>query len=262
MRIHSLLGLLVVLTLSCSSLRNTKGPDTEVVAWSSEEGISRLERSAHKIDFFKLANQFESQSNKLVCGPTTSTIVFNTLRLYRTDVKRPVDPTLVDKKLLANLPPGFDPRFDRYTQKTFFNSKTNKIKNEKQLYGKKMNGKSDYGLQLRQLHQMLGAHGLKSTISVVDDKLSDDSIRRELADNLKRPGDYVIVNYARKELGQKGGGHISPLGAYDEESDSFLVLDVNPNTAPWVWVKAEALIRAMRTMDTVENRGYLLVKEG
>jgi len=36
------------------------------------------------------------------------------------------------------------------------------------------------------------------------------------------------VNYKRSAIGQKGGGHISPLGAYDEISDSFLVLDVNP----------------------------------
>ena len=61
--------------------------------------------------------------------------------------------------------------------------------------------------------------------------------------------------------GQEGGGHISPLGAYDRASDSFLIMDVNPNRAPWVWVKAEALIGAMRTFDTVENRGYLLIRD-
>ena len=39
-------------------------------------------------------------------------------------------------------------------------------------------------------------------------------------------------------------------------------MDVNPNRAPWVWVGADALIAAMRTFDTVENRGYLLISEG
>ena len=38
-------------------------------------------------------------------------------------------------------------------------------------------------------------------------------------------------------------------------------LDVNPNRAPWVWVRSEELIAAMRTFDTVENRGYLLVSD-
>ncbi len=76
------------------------------------------------------------------------------------------------------------------------------------------------------------------------------------------PGDYVIVNYTGALLGQKGGAHISPLAAWDEASDSFLLLDVNPNEGKtWAWVPADALFSAMRTKDAVENRGFLLVKE-
>jgi len=89
----------------------------------------------------------------------------------------------------------------------------------------------------------------------------NEELRREIAANLAAEDDYVLVNYARRPLGQKGGGHISPLGAYDEASDSFLIMDVNPNRAPWVWVKADDLIGAMRTFDTVENRGYLLISD-
>ncbi|HVJ63960.1 MAG TPA: hypothetical protein VM901_01760 [Bdellovibrionota bacterium] len=33
----------------------------------------------------------------------------------------------------------------------------------------------------------------------------------------------------------------------------------NPNKASWVWTPADALIKAMRTFDTVENRGYVLI---
>ena len=120
----------------------------------------------------------------------------------------------------------------------------------------------DYGLQLRQLAQALASHGVSVTVRVVDDDAPVDAIRRELAENLAARDDYVLVNYARKALGQTGGGHISPLGAYDEASDSFLVMDVNPNRAPWVWVEAADLVGAMRTFDTVENRGYLLISEG
>ena len=71
----------------------------------------------------------------------------------------------------------------------------------------------------------------------------------------------MLANYARRILGQKNGGHISPVGADDERSDSFLITDVNPNRAPWVWVRSDDLIAAMRTFDTVENRGCLLVSE-
>jgi len=63
----------------------------------------------------------------------------------------------------------------------------------------------------------------------------------------------------REAVGQRGGGHISPLGAYDVVTDSFLVLDVNLAAAGWVWMPAPTLVKGMRTFDTVENRGYVLV---
>ena len=105
------------------------------------------------------------------------------------------------------------------------------------------------------------AHGLVSELHVADEKLTDDDIRRQLVANLSTPDDYVIVNYFRPVVGQTGVG-TSPLGAYDKRSDSFLVLDVNPNGHTWVWLPAPLLFKAMRTRDMVENRGYLLVQEG
>ena len=111
----------------------------------------------------------------------------------------------------------------------------------------------DFGLQLHQLAQALRVHGLKAVVRVVDDGADAETVRREIVANLARRDDYVLVNYTRKALGQPGGGHISPLGAYDARTDSFLIMDVNPNRAPWVWVRAADLIAAMRTFDTVEK---------
>ena len=124
-----------------------------------------------------------------------------------------------------------------------------------------VNGKQtrDPGYQLRQFDQMLRASGLATRLVVVADNLPDDAIRADLIQNLRKPEDYVIVNYRREAVGQRGGGHISPLGAYDVVTDSFLVLDVNPAAAGWVWMSAPTLIKGMRTFDTVENRGYVLV---
>ena len=106
---------------------------------------------------------------------------------------------------------------------------------------------------------MLRANGLTSRVVVVDDQKPSAEIRTELIASLSRPDEYVIVNYRRESVGQRGGGHISPLGAYDAASDSFLVLDVNPAAASWVWMPTATLVRGMRTFDTVENRGYVLV---
>jgi Phytochelatin synthase len=61
-------------------------------------------------------------------------------------------------------------------------------------------------------------------------------------------------------VGERGGAHISHLAAYDNEFDSFLVLDVNPTSADRVRMPIKTLINRMRTFDRVENRGYILVK--
>ncbi|HVO30941.1 MAG TPA: phytochelatin synthase family protein, partial [bacterium] len=149
------------------------------------------------------------------------------------------------------------------TQNDLFDAKTESVKSKTEVFGKpkSLTSRPDPGLQLRQLAGILSAHGLDTTVRVADDGVTDDAMRKEIAANLAREGDFVIVNYLRSALGQEGGGHISPLGAYDEASDSFLVMDVNPNGHTWVWVGAEALFKAMRTKDTSENRGYVLVRE-
>jgi Phytochelatin synthase len=235
-----------------------------LVPFASPESEARLARSTAKVDFFPLANNFESQQNLAYCGPTSGTIVLNTLRADNKTITKPRDPTLFPAEYAKSLPPGLDPVFARYTQSMFFDAQTTTVKTRDQFFGKpKTPGdKPSPGLELREFAGILAAHGLGVTLRVADDKLADDTIRRELVANLRAPDDYAVVNYFRPALGQKGGGHISPLGAYDEASDSFLVLDVNPNGHTWVWVPTPLLIKAMRTRDAHENRGYVLVREG
>jgi len=229
-----------------------------LVAFSSDDGLARLARSPAKVDFPALANQFEAQTNSLFCGPTTAAIVLNAVRARSPDLPR--DRSRLRTDDLRNISGGYDPVIPRYTQ-------DNVIKGPKtraQVMGELMtiNGKPvrDFGFQVRQLNALFTAHGLHTRLVIVDDKRPEQEIRTDLVDNLKRRGDYVVVNYWRQAVGQPGGGHISPLGAYDPESDSFLVLDVNPANAGWVWIPATTLIKGMRTFDKVENRGYIHVE--
>ena len=233
-----------------------------LVEWLSAESGARLSRSSHKADFFPLSNNFISQDNSIFCGPVSSAILLNALRLGRRE-GLPKDRSSIAEDEMAWLWKGADPFYGKYTPNNVLTART---KTKLEVLGKpiliKGEPKRDYGLQLRQLAQVLRSHGLRVSVRVVDAGADAAAIRRELAANLARREDYVLVNYARRALGQKGGGHISPLGAYDERSDSFLIMDVNPNRAPWVWVGSDDLVAAMRTFDTVENRGYLLVSEG
>jgi hypothetical protein len=239
-------------------------PSNELEPFATEESMHRLDRAEAKTDFFRLANQYEGQEHGGLCGPTSAVIVLNAMRVDAPPADAPVDKSAVPAQFAANIPPQYDPYFHRYTQRTFFaDPRVTAVKSEATFYGTpSADGKRDPGMQLRQLHEILRALGAESTIRVLDDTVSDDTARAEIAGNLAHEGDYVIVNYDRKVLGQKGGGHISPLGAYDKASDSFLVLDVNPNQGKtWAWVPARMLFAAMRTHDTVENRGYLLVRD-
>lgn len=72
---------------------------------------------------------------------------------------------------------------------------------------------------------------------------------------------WLIVNYHRTGVGQKGGGHFSPIAAYHEKSDSFLVYDVARYKYPPSWVNTKELWNAMNTIDSDsgKTRGYLLV---
>ena len=245
-----------------AALARDEAPSTAsqaLVPFSSEEGMARLVRSGAKVDFPALANQFEPQSNGAFCGPTTAAIVLNTVRGRGADLPR--DRSRLRPEDFQFAPAGFDPSVPRFTQDNVIGKG---LKTRSQVLGEPVviNGQQtrDFGYQLRQLDELLRAHELVARLVIADDKRADADIRRDLTQNLQRSGDYVIVNYRRVEVGQTGGGHISPLGAFDAESDSVLVLDVNPASAGWVWMPMASLIRGMRTFDTVENRGYILVQ--
>ena len=256
-----LLCALVVSPMAGHATGSTQSLPAVLVEWETGESAERLSSSSHKTDFFPLSNHFISQDNSIFCGPVSSAIVLNALRLGRKD-GLPKDRQSIAEDEMAWLWEGADPFYGKYTPNNVLNDET---KTRLEVLGKpiliKGEAMSDFGLQLSQLAQVLRSHGLKVETRVVDDDADADAIRREIAANLASGDDYVLVNYARRALGQEGGGHISPLGAYDEHSDSFLIMDVNPNRAPWVWVGSDDLIAAMRTFDTVENRGYLLVSD-
>ena len=230
----------------------------ELVPFSSDEGLARLARSTAKVDFPALANQFEPQSNAAFCGPTSAAIVLNTIRSRGADLPR--DRSRLGAEDLKYIRSNFDLTIPRFTQDNVI---TKGQKTRAQVLGEPLaiNGKQiQVGYQVRQLDEMLRANGATTRLTIVDDNKVEQDIRNELVENLKRRADYVIVAYKRDAVSQRGGGHISPLGAYDAESDSFLVLDVNPASAGWVWMPTATLVKGMRTFDTVENRGYILIQ--
>ena len=225
-----------------------------LVSWESSESQKRFMNAQWKQDFFLLSNRFEPQTNKIFCGPTTAAIILNTLVLKE---KRPYADARLSPEKTKFLPKDLEPYFYRYNQTNVF---TPKAKSINRVLGKpNKEGKKDFGLQLRQFQALLEPHGVKANATVVSDKVKIDQVRQAIISGLKNPHTRVAVNYKRKALGQEGGGHISPLGAYDSKTDSVLIMDVNPEKYPWVWATIEDLYKSMKTHDTKENRGFVLV---
>ena len=232
---------------------------SNLLPFASDEGLARLVRSDAKVNFPALANEFEAEYNGAFCGPASAAIVLNAVRGPSPDL--PKDWSRFRPEDFRYVPPGLDPALPRFTQDNVIDKGA---KTRAQVFGEpvSLNGRmvNDPGYQMRQLDEMLRANGLTTRLVIVDDGKSELDVRNDLVANLKHRGDYVIVAYSRKAVGQQGYGHISPLGAYDAQSDSFLVLDVNAARYGWVWMPTATLTKGMRTFYMVENLGYILVE--
>ncbi|CAE7242306.1 PCS3 [Symbiodinium natans] len=92
---------------------------------------------------------------------------------------------------------------------------------------------------------------------------SAEDLRRLLLAGIDRPTTFPVVNYHMTTLGQGTGdlrGHFSPVAAYHEDQDAFLVMDTWTTTEP-VFAKTADLWRSINTPDSAsgKQRGVALV---
>lgn len=238
-----------------------------LVNWDTPEGIKRLERSDYREPFFRLANYYQPQMNPLYCGIATSVMILNAMRIPTGQA--PSQPALEVTHPIKNtkIP------FNEYSQLTFLNAQTDKIKKREIIDLKntaeiKAKGESalNAGLTLAELKAILETYQVKAdmkyaTMNSDDDKTVIPAFRKEIKTVLRDPKRYLIVNIDGQALGAKTRGHISPIAAYDEKSDSVLLLDVAVHKNPWYWVPVTYLYHAMHTKDGEQYRGYLIVSD-
>ena len=212
-----------------------RGLGAALIPLGEPAGMGLLVRSRERADYGPLAEQFVTQANLAYCGVASAVMVLNSLAVPAPAVA------------------GYGPyRF--WTQTNVFDPPATRAFVRPEQVARE-------GMTLEQLHGLLAAHGL-----VVEryhgDQLSLEQLRGLLRRNLSQPGDRLLVNYDRKAVGQSGGGHISPLAAYDAPSDRVLILDVARYRYPSLWVPVADLWRAMGSIDTSSGRSRGLVTVG
>jgi hypothetical protein len=201
---------------------------------NSEQGARLLLESEANRAYWPLSIQFVTQKNQAYCGVASLTMVLNALGV-------PAPST-----------PEFEP-FKTFTQDNLLNDETEKVLPKEVL--------AKIGMTLDQIGGLLTTFGVKADIHHAADT-SLDEFRKLATEALSTPNRYVIVNYLRRAIGQERGGHISPVAAYDADTDRFLVLDVSRYKYPPVWVEADDLYAAMNTPDSDNQnrtRGFVLV---
>ena len=118
-----------------------------------------------------------------------------------------------------------------------------------------------HGLTLQQVADILKSHGKEVRVFHASETTVDE-FRRLACKTLESPsdGNGVIVNYHMAALGQgeKFGGHHSPIGAYNQETDRFLIFDTWPDTEE-CWATATDLFSSMLGIDRMSglSRGFV-----
>jgi hypothetical protein len=219
---------------NCKTLAQTLPLSPQLIPFSSSDGEQLLIESTARQDYFLLSNQFVTQINQAYCGVASSVMVLNALGLP------------------APESPLYKP-FHVFTQENFFDRAETKQVVSPELVSKR-------GMTLAQLGDLLTSHGAKVQVYYGSD-VDLERFRSLLLQNLTKRDNFAIVNYLRKTIGQERGGHISPIAAYNQRTDRFLILDVSRYKYPPVWVKAEDLWQAIRTIDadSGKTRGFVLV---
>ena len=93
-----------------------------------------------------------------------------------------------------------------------------------------------------------------------------DEFRRDVeacaVDDIGPRGKVLVVSYNRKDLGQTGTGHFSPIGGYSRERDMVLIMDTARFKYPPHWVMLEHLYTATKAQDpsTGRSRGWMLIE--
>jgi len=209
---------------------------SKTISINSQDGMALLIRSLNE-NYIRLSAQFVTQKNKMFCGVASIVMVLNAF-----EIQGPMDAVYLPYKL--------------FTQDNFFDTSFKKNTYEKQIMKR--------GLVLDEIKKILEDYPINVTI-LHSNELTLEKFRGYLIEAVANKDTFCILNYSYAKLGQEGRGHYSPVAAYDNKTDRFLILDVARYKYPPVWVNTEDLWEAVNTLADSKLkkwRGIAILKKG
>jgi hypothetical protein len=206
-----------------------------LITLTEPAGQKRLMSTADNQSYWPLSEYFETQRNEAYCSVATSVMALNALGISRPESSQ-------------------YPDFPYFSQEDFFRGVDPQVANAARV--------SKEGMTLDQLSAVLSEfpvdvkkfHSADLTLAQFRDLIRDTTGHSDR---------FALLNFRRVEIGEVGGGHWSPLAAFDAASDSALVLDVARYKYPAVWVPIAQLYAGSQAVDAVSglSRGVVIVSK-
>jgi glutathione-S-conjugate glycine hydrolase len=205
----------------------------DVVYLDTDRGAALFDGATVKEHFWTICRYFISEKFLTYCGIASSVTVLNSL-----GVAAPEDPQIYP--------------YTMFTQENLFTDDV--------LHHRRPVEVEKHGNTLEQLATILSAFPVQVDTHFAAD-MNEKTVRDLLVETLGSPDQRAIIDFNRKVLGQKGAGHFSPLAAYHEGEDRFLIMDVARYKLPPSWVTGELLYEALAGIDSdsQKSRGVLVV---
>lgn len=204
----------------------------EPVYLNTQAGIHRLEQADNRTPYFMVAPYIDTQENMGFCGPASMAAVLNSLP----DIHRPPAPPY--------------PPYRYFTQSNLFTSESSEIKSYAEV--------AHSGFTLQQASAFLRRLNVFNQIYWGTD-LSAQNLRQVIKESLDNSDRRIIADFNRPVFGQEGGGHYSPIVAYDSATDSVLILDVAKFKYPPFWVTIDDLLVSLKAIDSDSGRSRGLI---
>jgi hypothetical protein len=181
---------------------------------------------AKAIKFWNLFRHFETQHTQSFCSIATAAMLLNALR-----IPRPVDP--------AFAPYGY------FTQANVLGECALAKPSHDPEHPLSVSFIATHGATLDEWAGYLSCWATTRVVHASNSSVDAFRSQARAALDSEPAGSgasdlaYIGINFHRTALGQVGGGHMSPLAAYDARADRFLLLDVSRYKYPAYWVPTE-----------------------